>query len=68
MPNVPKWVIGEERMTMLSPRPFPSKIQMLSFGKCQGGNVRGEVIMFETFEEMEKKAEDIKGKIVFFQG
>jgi carboxypeptidase Q len=65
VPNVPKWVRGEERLIMLSPRPFPSKIPLVGLGKSVGGNVTAEVIMFRNFEEMENNSEQIKGKIVF---
>ncbi len=65
VPNVPKWVRGEERLTMLSPRPFPSKIPLVGLGKSVGGNVTAEVIMFRNFEEMEYHSDQIKGRIVF---
>ena len=64
--NVPKWVRGKESLTMLSPRPFPSPIPLIGLGKSIGGNVTAEVVIFHSFEELEKNSKLAEGKIVFF--
>jgi carboxypeptidase Q len=66
VPNVPKWVRGKEQMTLYSPRPFPSNIPMVGLGKSIGGNVTGEVVVFRSFDELEKNKDQIPGKIVLF--
>ena len=63
-----KWVRGEERMTLLSPRPYPSKIPMIGLGRSIGGNVTSELVMITSFEELEEKGKrnELENKIVFY--
>jgi carboxypeptidase Q len=65
-PNSLHWVRGSESLIMLSPRKNPTKIPMVGLGKSIGGNVTGELIIFESFEELEKNASQVSGKIVLF--
>jgi len=66
VPNTTHWVRGKERLTLFSPRPIPTSLGMIGLGKSVGGNVTGEVIVFRSFEELEKNAALVKGKIVLF--
>lgn len=66
VPNVPRWVRGNEHLILFSPRPEPTKIPMVGLGKSVGGNVTAEVVMFENFEELEANADKVSGKIVFY--
>lgn len=66
VPNVPKWVRGQESLTLYDPRPFPSNIPMVGLGKSVGGNVTAEIVMFKSFDEIDKNPELAKDKIVFF--
>lgn len=64
--NITHWVRGQEKLVLLSPRPFPTEIPMIGLGLSVGGDVVAEVIVFKDFAEMEEKKELIKGKIVLF--
>jgi carboxypeptidase Q len=61
-----KWIRGNEKMTMLSPRPVPSNIPMIGLGLSVGGDITGEVVMISDWKELEAKAGEINGKIVFY--
>lgn len=65
-PNSLHWVRGDESLYMLSPRKNPTKIPMVGLGKSIGGEATGEVIIFDSFEELEKNASKVSGKIVLF--
>ena len=68
VPNITHWVRGEERLTLFSPRPSPTKIPMIGLGKSVGGNVTAEVIVIQDFDDLEAKSDLIKGKIVLMNG
>jgi len=65
-PNSLHWVRGSESLTMFSPRKNASKIPMVGLGKSIGGDVTGELIIFTSFEDLEKNASKVPGKIVLF--
>ena len=60
------WVRGSESLTMFSPRKNPTKIPMVGLGKSIGGVASGELITFESFEDLEKNASKVPGKVVLF--
>jgi carboxypeptidase Q len=62
-----KWIRGDEHLFLLSPRPGKTKIPMTGLGKTEGGNVTAEVVLIETFEELDREGKlgNLKGKIVF---
>ena len=68
VPNITHWVRGQERLTLYSPRPSPTKIPMIGLGKSVGGNVTGQVIVVQDFNDLEAKQNQIKGKIVLMNG
>ncbi len=64
---VPRWVRGQESAELLQPRLRP--LPMLSLGNSVGTppeGVTAEVIVVRTFEELEARAEEARGKIVLF--
>ena len=52
VPNITHWVRGQERLTLYSPRPSPTKIPMIGLGKSVGGNVTGQVIVVQDFNDL----------------
>jgi carboxypeptidase Q len=68
VPNITHWVRGQERLTLYSPRPTPTRIPMIGLGKSVGGNVTGELIVIQDFQDLEAKKHLIKGKIVLMNG
>lgn len=60
------WVRGKETLTLFSPRKYPTKIPMVGLGKSIGGNVTGELIVVESFDDLEENKNNIEGKIVLF--
>ena len=66
---VPKWVRGEESLDLIEP--VRQKLPLLGLGNSVGtpyGGIESEVIVVKSFDEMEKRAAEIKGKIVLFNG
>ncbi|HEY4139593.1 MAG TPA: M20/M25/M40 family metallo-hydrolase [Casimicrobiaceae bacterium] len=64
---VPHWVRGEESATLISPRAVP--LHMLGLGMSVGtpaGGITAPVLVVGSFEELQKRAADAKGKIVVF--
>ncbi len=66
IPNIPVWVRGKERFTLYSPRLVPSPIPLIGLGNSVSCNVRAEVIVLSSFEELKAKNDKVKGKIVLF--
>ena len=66
VPNITNWSRGLEKLTLLSPHPTPTNIPMIGLGLSIGGNVTAEVIVVRTFDELELRKDDVKGKIVLF--
>jgi len=64
---VPHWVRGDESATMISPR--KQSLPMLGLGGSIGTPAEGitaEVLVVRDFEELQKRADEAKGKIVLF--
>jgi len=62
---VPTWVRGNEYARIVAPRPID--ITILGLGMSNGtgpAGIQGEVIVVESFEELEARADEIPGKIV----
>jgi len=64
---VPHWVRGEESLRMILP--WPRELPMLGLGFSVGtppGGIRGEVLVVGSFEELDERADEAKGRIVLF--
>ena len=64
---VPHWVRGEESLELVLPR--PRTLPMLGLGGSIGtpaGGIRAEVLVVSSFEELEARAEEARGRIVLF--
>ncbi len=64
---VPHWVRGEESVMLLEPR--VANLPMLGLGNSVGTPPEGitaEVLVVSTFDELERRASEAKGKIVLF--
>ncbi len=64
---VPKWVRGRESLDLLEPVPQP--LVMLGLGNTVGtgpAGITAEVIVIRSFDDLDKRAADVKGKIVLF--
>jgi carboxypeptidase Q len=60
------WTRGKEKMTLYSPRPYPTIIPMIGLGRSVGGNVTGEVMIITDWDDLEAKSAFVKGKIILF--
>ncbi|WP_370896390.1 M20/M25/M40 family metallo-hydrolase [Chryseobacterium gossypii] len=67
---VPVWVRGKESLQIKTPDGKWESLKMLSLGNSEGTggkDVSGEIIMVKSMEEYDRlPAEEVKGKIVFF--
>jgi len=64
---VPHWVRGQESASLVSPRAAP--LHMLGLGMSVGtpaGGITASVLVVGSFEELERRAAEAKGKIVLF--
>ena len=64
---VPHWVRGEESLQMILPR--PKNLPMLGLGgsiATPPGGVRAELMVVSSFTELERRAEEARGRIVLF--
>ena len=64
---VPHWVRGEESASLISPRAVP--LHMLGLGMSVGtpsGGITAPVLVVGSFEELQRRAGEAKGKIVVF--
>ena len=65
--RVPRWVRGNETLELLAP--YSKKMHFLGLGGSVGTpkkGIRGEVFVVNSFEELERNADQAKGKIVLF--
>ena len=65
--KVPTWIRGKESATIL--KPFKRNLSMLGLGgsiATPRGGITSEVVVVNNFDELEKKAKEIKGNIVLF--
>ena len=64
---VPHWVRGAESVELIEPRRTPMK--MLGLGGSVGtpaGGITAPVVVITSFDELTKRAPEVKGKIVLF--
>ena len=64
---VPKWIRGKEYCEMISPRNV--KLHMLGLGGSAGTSKDGiiaEIVSIKNYDELEKRKDEIKGKIVLY--
>jgi len=65
--KVPAWKRGEESLTLL--RPHKRELSILGLGgsiATSKAGVTAEVMVVETFEDLKRNGEDVKGKIVLY--
>ena len=53
-------------MILYSPRPTPQKLNLIGLGMSISGHVKADAIVFRTFDELESRKDEIKGKIVVY--
>ncbi len=64
---VPRWVRGEESLELVTPRRV--RLPMLGLGGSVGtprGGITAEVLVVSSFEELERRAAEARGRIVLF--
>ncbi|HEX2203397.1 MAG TPA: M28 family metallopeptidase [Longimicrobium sp.] len=64
---VPRWVRGAEHAELLAPR--RARLHMLGLGGSVGtppGGVDAEVLVVDSFDDLTRRAEEARGKIVLF--
>ena len=64
---VPHWVRGEESIEMILP--WALDLPMLGLGgsiATPPGGIRAEVLVVSSFDELEQRADEARGKIVVF--
>ena len=64
--NFTKWVRGKESLTMLSPRPNPTKLDVIGLGGSVSGDVQADVVVVENYDQLDQLGEKVKGKIVLY--
>ena len=65
--TVPTWIRGKESVRLI--KPFEKDMAMLGLGGSIGtprNGIRGEVIVVDSFEELEERKDEVQGKIVLF--
>jgi carboxypeptidase Q len=65
--TVPRWVRGRERLEMLEPA--PRALPMLGLGGSVAtppAGLEGEVLVVDSFDTLERRARDARGRIVVF--
>ena len=65
--KVPTWIRGEESLKILVP--FERKLRILGVGgsvSTPKGGIRGEVVVVNSFEALEKIKRKVRGKIVLY--
>lgn len=64
---VPRWIRGQESLFLLSP--WPKEMAVLGLGPSVATppeGVRGEVLVVNSFQDLESRAEEAEGRIVLF--
>ncbi len=64
---VPRWVRGEERLTLLAP--VERDLQLLGLGRSVGtpeGGIDAEVVVVDSFEALEALGDGARGRIVLY--
>ena len=65
--EVPAWIRGKESARLI--KPFAKDLAMLGLGGSigtPGAGIRGEVIVVDSFEELDDRKDEVKGRIVLF--
>ena len=65
--KVPAWVRGKESARLI--KPFAKDLSILGLGGSIGTlrtGIRGEVIVVDSFEELDERKEEVKGKFVLY--
>ena len=65
--KVPAWIRGKESARLI--KPFAKDLAMLGLGGSIGtprAGIRGEVIVVDSFKELDDRKDEVKGKIVLF--
>ena len=65
--KVPSWIRGSESLKILVP--FERNLRVLGIGGSVAtpkGGIRGEVVVVDSFEDLEQKKDKIRGKIVLY--
>jgi len=65
--KVPVWIRGKESAKLK--KPFSKDLAMLGLGGSIGtrsNGIRGEVIVVDSFEELDKRKYEVKGKLVLY--
>ena len=65
--KVPSWVRGKESARLI--KPFAKDLSILGLGGSIGtrrAGIRGEVIVVDSFEELDERKEEVKGKFVLY--
>ncbi len=65
--KVPAWVRGKESARLI--KPFAKDLSILGLGGSIGtrrAGIRGEVIVVDSFEELDERKEEVKGKLVLY--
>jgi len=60
------WVRGEESITLFEPRDVPCNIPMVGLGRSVAGDITAEVIVVSDYDDLDKKKDLVKDKIVLF--
>ncbi len=65
--KVPVWIRGKESVKLI--KPFAKDLAVLGLGgsiSTPRKGIRGEVIVVDSFEELEQRKDEVEGKIVLF--
>lgn len=65
--KVPAWIRGKESTRLI--KPFSKDLSMLGLGGSIGtrrSGIRGEVMVVDSFEELDERKDEVKGRIVLF--
>lgn len=65
--EVPVWIRGEESLSLVRPRRAPLAMVGLGGSAGTGGRpLTGDVVVIRSFDELEARADEVRGKVVLF--